>query len=52
MTLSNASVTAGLAEEIAVLTAQARNGGLDAAAQQRLMDLLRRKSSAKPLPST
>jgi DNA primase len=42
----------GLAEEIAVLTAQARNGGLDAADQQRLMELLRRKSSAKPLPST
>ncbi|MDE2600269.1 MAG: DNA primase [Rhodocyclaceae bacterium] len=44
--------TAGLAEEIAALTAQARNGGLDAADQQRLMDLLRRKSSARALPST
>lgn len=43
---------AGLAEEISALTAQARNGGLDAADQQRLMELLRRKSSAKPLPST
>ena len=42
----------GLADEISALTAQARNGGLDAADQQRLMDLLRRKSSAKPLPST
>ncbi|HWT53900.1 MAG TPA: DNA primase [Rhodocyclaceae bacterium] len=42
----------GLSDEITVLTARARNGGLDAADQQRLMDLLRRKSSAKPLPST
>lgn len=42
----------GLAEEITALTTRARNGGLDAADQQRLMDLLRRKSSAKPLPST
>ena len=42
---------AGIADEINILTARARNGGLDAADQQRLMDLLRRKSSAKPLPS-
>ncbi|HWV18221.1 MAG TPA: DNA primase [Rhodocyclaceae bacterium] len=42
---------AGIADEINTLTARARNGGLDAADQQRLMDLLRRKSSAKPLPS-
>lgn len=42
----------GLADEITALTTRARNGGLDAADQQRLMELLRRKSSAKPLPST
>lgn len=42
---------AGITDEINALTAQARNGGLDAADQQRLMDLLRRKNSAKPLPS-
>ena len=42
---------AGIGQEITALTARARSGALDADEQRRLTDLLRRKNSAKPLPS-
>ncbi len=43
---------AGIGQEIAALTARARSGTLDADEQQRLMDLLRRKNSYKPMASS
>lgn len=43
---------AGVGQEIAALTARARNGGLSAEEQQRLMDLLRRKGTHKPAASS